>query len=388
MYNVAVSLIHILAWCSIFYVVYAILCLLRFGSTSRAVDAPTPEVTLLKPVCGLDADLYENLRSFCEQDYPCYQVIFGVADPEDPALPVVRKLIKALPGRDLSLVIDERLIGSNRKVSNLANMYAGVKYDLLVIADSDMHVDPGYLRSVTAPFADTGVGAVTCLYAGVPRGGLASRLGAMFINEWFLPSVLVAASFSNISFCFGSTMAVRREILEQIGGFARLANLLADDYMLGKLVSDAGYRVCLCGYVVNNMVFEPDFRSLFLHELRWAATIRMVQPVGYAMSFITYCVPMSLLYLAVCPHLFDGMITVAGAVLLRVLMHFSAGYSLGIKGSKSPWWPPCRDLLCFTIWAVGLFNRSVHWRQYTYALKSEGQLEIAEQQKLSEDIIP
>lgn len=383
-----INLIHIISWVSMGYVVFAMWRLFLFARRVRVVDAPAPPVTILKPVCGVDPDLYENLRSFCEQDYLCYQVVFGVADPEDPAVPVIEKLIRLLSDRDLSLVIDDHLIGPNRKVSNLANMYTTAKYEILVIADSDMHVGPDYLRSVVAPFADSRVGAVTCLYTGSPHSGLASMLGAMFINEWFLPSVLVAVGFRDITFCFGSTMALRRDILDRFGGFARLANMLADDYMLGKLVSDAGYRVSLSHYVVNNIVYEPDFRSLFLHELRWAATIRMVQPLGYTLSFVTYCVPMSLLYFAVSPNLIDGMITIIGAVFLRILMHFTACHSLGVKGKSQSWWTPFRDLLCFTIWAVGLFNRSIHWRQYTYALKSEGQLEITEQQKLSEDIIP
>lgn len=387
MNTILISFIHILTWASMCYVAFAMLRLLRFARQDRVVDAPTPPVTVLKPVCGLDQDLYENLHSFCMQDYTDYQVIFGVADESDPAIPIVEQLMRTLPDQDLSLIVDDRLIGTNRKVSNLANMVASAKYEILVIADSDMQVRPDYLKSIVAPFRDDRVGAVTCLYSGIPRGGLASALGAAFINEWFLPSVLVALSFRDINFCFGSTMVVRREILEQLGGFARFSSLLADDYMLGKFVSKAGYKVCLSPYVVGNVVYEPDIRTLFLHELRWAATIRQVQPLGYSFSFISYCIPMSLLYFAVCPYLIDGMITIAGAVLLRVLMHFTARYSLGIKGHAQPWLSPLRDILCFTIWAVGLFNRNVHWRQHTYALKSEGQLEITEQQKLSEDII-
>ena len=245
MYTILIGFVHILAWCSFFYVVFAMWRLLRFARRVHVVDAPTPAVTVLKPVCGLDQDLYENLRSFCEQDYPEYQVIFGVSDPKDPALAVIDRLIRALPDKDLSLVVNDRLIGTNRKVSNLANMYGAVKHEIVVIADSDMHVGPDYLRSVIASFRDDTVGAVTCLYTGIPGNGLASVLGAAFINEWFLPSVLVALSFREINFCFGSTMAVRRTILEQLGGFARFADLLADDYMLGRLVSDAGYRVSL-----------------------------------------------------------------------------------------------------------------------------------------------
>ena len=382
-----ISLIHILAWCSIFYVAFAMWQLLRFGRRVRDESAQAPPVTILKPVCGLDPDLYENLRSFCEQDYPEYQVIFGASSRADPAVPVIEKLVRSLPEKDLSLVIDDSLIGTNRKVSNLANMYQLVKHEVLVIADSDMLVGPDYLREITAPLQDQRVGAVTCLYTGIPRGGLASSLGAAFINEWFLPSVLVARSLGDINFCFGSTMVVRREILEQLGGFARFSSLLADDYMLGRLVSNAGYMVRLSSYVVSNVVYEPDIRAMFLHELRWAATIRMVQPLGYSLSFITYCIPMSLLYFAVSPYLIDGIIIIAGAVLLRVLMHYTARYSLGIKGRAQPWLSPLRDILCFTIWAVGFFNRNVRWRQYEYSLKSEGQLEITEQQNISENII-
>lgn len=387
MNTILINIVHILAWCSIFYVAFAIWRLLRFAGWARDESTQTPPVTVLKPVCGLDPDLFENLRSFCDQDYPVYQVIFGVSDRADPAVSVIEKLIHSLPEKDLSLVINDRLIGTNRKVSNLANMYELVKHDVLVIADSDMRVGTDYLRAVAAPLHDERVGAVTCLYTGIARGGLASVLGAAFINEYFLPSVLVAVSLRDINFCFGSTMVVRRKLLEQLGGFARFSCLLADDYMLGKLVTDAGYKVCLSSYVVGNAVYEPDIRALFLHELRWAATIRMVQPLGYSLSFITYCIPMSLLYFAVSPYLIDGIITVAGAVLFRVLMHYAARYSLGIKGHAQPWLSPLRDILCFTIWAVGFFNRNVRWRQYKYSLKSEGQLEITEQKNLSENTI-
>ena len=371
-----INLIHVTAWISMFYVAFAMWQLFRFASRVPDESTSEPPVTVLKPVCGLDPDLYENLRSFCEQDYPEYQVIFGVSDGTDPAVPVIQELIHSHSEKDLSLVVNDRLIGTNRKVSNLANMYEQVKHEILVIADSDMHVGPDYLNAITARLQDERVGAVTCLYTGIARGGLVSVLGAAFINEYFLPSVLVARSLRDINFCFGSTMAVRRKLLDQLGGFARFSRLLADDYMLGKLVSDAGYKVCLSSYVVDNMVYEPDIKTLFLHELRWAATIRMVQPVGYSLSFITYCIPTSLLYFAVSPHVIDGIIMVVGAVFLRVLMHYTARYSLGIKGRAQPWLSPLRDLLCFTIWAVGFFNRSVHWRQYKYSLKSQGQLDI------------
>ena len=380
--------IHALALCSLFYVAFAIMRVLAFSRRAWPAQAPTPPVTVLKPVCGMEEGLYENLRSFCEQDYPEYQVIFGVSDPDDPALAVIEKLIQALPEKDLSVVINERLIGVNRKVSNLANIYEKAKHNVLAIADSDMHVGPDYLRTVVAPFNDPQVGVVTCLYSGTARHGLASALGAAFINEWFLPSVLVALSFQPIRFCFGSTMVVRREVLEGIGGLDRLAPLLADDYMLGKLISDAGFKVHLSPYVVENTVHEPGFRDLFLHELRWAKTIFTVQPLGYSLSFVTYTIPMSLLFLAVAPSGYGVDIVAVAAILLRILMHYAARYSLGIKTPARPWLAPFRDILSFAVWGASFFYKNVHWRQHTFSIEDNGELATVESLQLNENVIP
>lgn len=383
-----ISITYIIALASICFVIFAILRLLMFRRWRPAENAPTPPVTVLKPVCGLEPGLYENLRSFCEQDYPDYQVIFGVSDRNDPALDVIHQLINELQDNDLSVVINDHLIGSNRKVSNLANIYSQAKYDTLVIADSDMQVGKDYLRSVIMPLQDPGVGVVTCLYSGIARGGLASVLGAAFINEWFLPSVLVAHSFQKITYCFGSTMVVRRDLLEQIGGFARFAQLLADDYMLGKIISDAGYKVYLSPYVVGNVVYEPNIKALFQHELRWAVTVRSVRPIGYSLSCITYAVPMTLLYMVVSSFEIESVIMVGAAVVLRILMHFTARYSLKLEGNAWYWLMPFRDILSFAVWAASFFSRNIHWRQYTYSLQNNGQITTTEQMKISENVIP
>lgn len=383
-----VGLTFLLALASIGYVLFAILRLLMFSRRRPAANAPTPPVTVMKPVCGMEPGLYENLLSFCEQDYPDYQVVFGVSDPDDPALAVIREVMRARPGKDLSVVIDDRLIGSNRKVSNLANIYTRAKHDILVMADSDMQVGPDYLRAVVEPLQNPRVGVVTCLYSGIARGGLASVLGAAFINEWFLPSVLVAESFQDINYCFGSTMAVRRAVLEQIGGFARLAQLLADDYMLGKITSDAGFQVSLSPYVVGNIVYEPDFRALFRHELRWAVTVRSVRPIGYTFSCITYAVPMALLFLITSGFHIDGMVMLAAAVLARMLMHFTAGYCLELKHRTGYWLMPFRDILSFAVWAASFFSRNIQWRQHSYSLQNNGQISTKEQMKISENVIP
>ncbi|HTT08604.1 MAG TPA: bacteriohopanetetrol glucosamine biosynthesis glycosyltransferase HpnI [Gammaproteobacteria bacterium] len=364
---------------SLGYVAYAMWRLSQFKAlVPQPGVTALPPVTILKPVCGLDTGLYENLRSFCEQDYPQYQIVFGVRETSDPAVAVVRRLMKEYPHRDLGLVVNATVIGSNYKVSNLANMTHAARHDILVIADSDMKVEKNYLRALAIEFADPGVGAVTCLYRGVAAGGLASRLSAMAINEWFLPSVLVALRFRKLDFCFGSTMAVRREALAATGGFAPLASLLADDHMLGKRISGAGYKVVLCPYIVDNIVSEPDFKSAFRHELRWARTILSLEPVGYACSAITYAVPVTL-FCAVLSTWAGRLETSAwglagAAVCLRMLMHFIARWRLHIREPATPWLSPVRDLLGFFVWAMSFLGRGVSWRGRRFSIDKGGQL--------------
>jgi ceramide glucosyltransferase len=353
-------------------------CLRAFARRARPVARACPPVTVLKPLCGLDFEAYENLRSFCRQDYPVQQIVFGVRDPADPVIAIVERLITEFPERDIALVVDERTIGANLKISNLANMVRVAKYDTLVIADSDMRVEPDYLAAVSAPLADPRVGVVTCLYKATPAGGLPSMLAGMFINEWFLPSVLVGARVRGIRYCFGATMAIRRETLRRIGGFEALSPYLADDYMLGQLVTRHGYQVHLSSYVVENVVHEEDMTSFFHHELRWARTVRAVEPVGYAFSFTMYGIPMALLAatfneatLGVTP-LEYGL--VALVVLLRLALHHTVRSVLKPSGAWSPWLVPFRDILSFAVWATSFFGHDVTWRGNAFSVNAHGQL--------------
>ncbi len=380
--------IEILALASLGYVGFAVWRVTMFRSRASTADVARPPVCVLKPICGLEKHLYENLRSFCDQDYPQYQIIFGIRDRSDPALPIIERVMQDFPDKDIAISINNRLIGSNRKISNLANMSLLAKYELLVIADSDMQVGPDYLRTVTAPFADARVGAVTCLYTGVPTGGLASTLGALFINEWFLPSVLVALTFQELAFCFGATMSVRRELLERIGGFPILAQVLADDYMLGNLISELGFRVHLAPYLVKNIVHEPDLKALFLHELRWARTVRSVQPLGYSLSFLTYTIPVSLLWLAVSTSFLSGALILTAAILLRILMHYTTRRCLDISGPARPWLIPIRDLFSFAVWATSFFGRTVHWRQHRFSIQDNSQMTQMESIRIDGNILP
>ena len=357
---------------SIAYLIFAIVQVHAFRTPDSVEVASTVPMTILKPVCGLEPGLYENLRSFCEQDYACYQVIFGIRSANDPAIDIVKRLITDLPEKDLTLVVNQQVAGSNLKVSNLINMQQAAKYEYLVIADSDMHVDSHYLAAVMASFQDTKVGVVTCIYKGTPAKGLPSVLGAMFINDWFAPSVLVALRIQPLNYCFGATMAVRKDALAAIGGLTALANQLADDHMLGKLAHAKGYRVALCPYVVENKVWEADMQSLWLHELRWSRTIRAMQPWGHAFSFLTNSVAISLICVLLAPTSVFAYYLLAVSVLLRVLLHCWIHNSFHISGALRPWLAPLRDVLCFAVWVASFFGRSVRWGGQSFSVQSGG----------------
>jgi ceramide glucosyltransferase len=357
---------------------YSAFAIIRVASFRRAANEPAtevrPAVTIAKPVCGVDADLEANLRSFCQQEYPQYQVIFGIRDPADPAGGLVRRIVEECKGRDVSLVADSRIVGANLKVSNLIHIARAATGEIIAVVDSDMRVGPEYLRRIVAPFADEGVGAVTCLYTGTPAAGLASILGSMFINEVFLPSVLVSLALQPLAFCFGATMAVRRSALEAIGGFEALADYLADDYMLGHLVRAAGLRVELAPYVVENIVSEPTLRGLFEHELRWARTIRSVRPLGYAFSVLTMATPWAMAFLLASRFSALGWFGMGAALFLRAGLHVVVRLRFRPGRMAAPWWIPARDVLSFIVYCSSHFGRSVLWKETRFSVSTDGQL--------------
>lgn len=335
-----------------------------------------PPVTVLKPLCGDEPGLEENLHSFCTQDYPEYQVIFGVRQADDPAVEIIQCVIEAFPERDLTLVIDDRIIGTNYKVSNLSNMAREAKHDIIAVVDSDMRVDAHYLEAIAAPFQDQQIGFVTCLYKGVPAGNPASVLGAMYINTTFMPSVLVALAFQELRFTFGATMAVRRQALEAIGGFEVLADQLADDYMLGKLATEQGYKGHLSPYVVEDVLLEPDLKALLKHELRWARTVRTVRPLGYMFSFLTNPVALSGLFLLIAPWKAVGLVLFVLSVALRFWLHYTVYTRLRIPSLASVWWVPVRDVLSFLVWMASFFGKNVLWKDHNFLVKPTGDMTI------------
>ncbi len=336
-----------------------------------------PAVTILKPLHGDEPELFENLCSFCEQEYPQYQVVFGVRDEADEAAPIAARVIERFPNLDVSLCVDPSKRGANQKISTVLAMMSRAKHDIIVVADSDVRVRSNYLRAVVAPFCDASVGAVTCLYRGEPAAALSGtvigQLGSMFINDQFAPSVLVAISLSPMDFCLGATMAVSREALAKIGGFEAIVSHLADDRMLGKLVHDRGLTVQLSSYVVQTLVCETDFRSLWQHELRWARTMQTARPWGYGFSFITYAVPLSLMYWAISGTA-AGAALCALALALRFGLHSAARVALNVRAKQKPWLILLRDLMGLVIWGASFFGRRVAWRDQTLLIDRQGRL--------------
>jgi ceramide glucosyltransferase len=333
-------------------------------------------VTVLKPLCGSEPGLYENLRTFCHQDYPKFQIIFGVLEPADPAIGVARRLLAEFPDLQIDIVVNTRQHGSNRKVSNLVNMMTHARYGILAIADSDTSVRPDYLRNVTTPLLDPQAGLVTCIYRGIPTNCVWSRLGAMYVNEWYMPSVLLAWMFGHQSYVSGQTMCIRRETLQAIGGLLAVANHLADDYCLGELVRGQGLRTVTSSYLLEAEHHEPDLPLLIGHELRWMSTLRVLRPWSFRFIFLTFSLPLALLgfALAAAEPLFaaPALALFQFAVGTRLALHFTHRWHGTRPLLADLWLLPVRDFLLCWVWYRSFFARRITWRGKEFDLDAEG----------------
>ena len=352
------------------YAAVAIVCTARFGrrETKPNTVGHLPPVSLLVPLHGAEPALEENLRAFALQDYPVCQLIFGVARADDGALPIAQRVAAALPDRNIEISVGEVPGARNPKLANVLSMMRLVRHKMLILADSDTRVERAYVRSVTAPLHEPGVGAVTCLFAGVPDGTFSSRLGAMFMNEQFIPSVLVNRLFGPLRHCLGPTNAVHSSVLAAIGGFEALAPHLADDYMLGNYVAARGLRVVISRYVIRTMVSDSSLPILWNHELRWHRTIRGVQPAGYAGMFLTYPVPLALLAFLLAPQP-KRVAALFAAAIARIVLQRVAARALGVPAAPA-WLMLPRDLFGFSVWACGLAGTAVTWRDAQLRIES------------------
>ena len=372
--SMAAGILFVLTVGSAIYWLVALVLIKAFMTPRPAPTRSRAPVSVLKPLCGVEDNLYENLRSFCDQEYPSYQVLFGVRRGEDPAASVVRRLMKEYPQRDLALVVSDLSLGTNPKVGLLDTLSRRARYDTLVMADSDIRVGREYLNVVVNPLVDRRVGLVTCLYKGRPTRGVWSVLGAMFINEWFFPSAVVATTFGRVEYAFGATIACRRETLTAIGGFERLADDLADDYVLGARVARLGLRVVVPPYVVETVVADTALTALWGHELRWARTLRAVRPIGYLLSVVTYGLPLSLLFVAAS----GGRLGVA-VMATHLVLRLAVSHAVGRVFDLPRRWPmvllsPARDTLSLILWLTSFTGRAIRWRGQRYWMDHEGKL--------------
>jgi ceramide glucosyltransferase len=360
---------------------YYVLCLSSALSFIREQNAAArfplqpkalPPVSILKPLKGTDPGMFDSLQSHCRQDYPEYEIVFGVSDAGDPAIALVERLKVQFPALPIRLVVCQKNLGANRKVSSLAQMLPQARYEQLIVNDADIRVPSDYLRRVVPPLLDPAIGLVTCLYRGVPSPTLGSRLESLGISTDFCAGVLVARLLEGgIKFGLGSTLAFRRRDLAAMGGFEVLADYLADDYEIGRRVAAQGLKVKLSETVVDTFLPRYKWREFVSHQLRWARTVRHSRPGGYLGLGLTFGIPWALIALAGAPRSVWAWELAGVAFALRIL----AAWVVGRGALRDPCVPsllgliPLRDCVALLIWLGGFMGHMITWRGDSFELK-------------------
>ena len=356
------------------YYILAITAARRFFSnrppTSKAF---APPVSVLKPVRGLDREAYENYASFCRQEYPEFEIIFGVTEETDPAVPVIERLIRDFPQCKIRLLIGAPALGTGDKVNKLCRMVREAKHDILMISDSDIRVAPGYLYAVAAPFADPQVGAVTCLYRGITDGTLVSEMEALGNTSDFDAGVLSAWQLGGVDFTLGATMATTKERLAQIGGFESLVDHFSDDYELGHRIAALGYRVEVTTFPVFTVFPSQTLAQCFRHQVRWTLTMKHSQPWGHFSLIFTHGLPWAILAALIAPSRAIAAFYLIGYAVLRWLM----AWTVGVWGVRDPilrkkmYLVPLRDAFAFVVWMTSFFKRRIEWRGSQYYIRNK-----------------
>ncbi|HIC88742.1 MAG TPA: glycosyltransferase [Anaerolineae bacterium] len=335
----------------------------------------TPPISILKPLRGVDFQAYQNFVSFCRQDYPDFELLFGVADPADPAIPVVRRLQRDFPQHNIRLVVAEAF-GANRKASLLHHLADQARHEILVVSDSDMRVTPDYLRRVVAPLTDESVGLVTCPYRGEAALTFTARLEALYMGVTFLPSVIIARKYLAMRFALGATMSLRRRDLARLGGFAAVADYLADDYQLGVRIANLGLRVHLSDYVVTSILGNTTFREQWQREVRWARCSRVSRPWEYPGIVLTFSTPLAALLVLASGFEPWGEAALAVSLLWRWLVAWLiTGYTGDWTARRWLVWLPIRDMLSTLIWCAGAIGQHVTWRGEEYVVQQDGRMQ-------------
>jgi ceramide glucosyltransferase len=366
--------------CTAFLILLALAFLrLRRRPLPRSYPGAWPPVSLLKPLHGLEPGLEANLESFFRQDYPRYEIIFGCRQDSDPALAIVRAVRRRHPRVPVRVVFSGEPQQPNAKVCSLQNMVAAAAYDYLVVSDSDVRVTPGYLRQAILPLLQPSVGLVTCLYRGVPSGGLWSRLEALGMSVEMTAGVIIADMLEGLKFALGPTMALRREVLDEIGGFQILADYCADDFVLGQRVFESGKKVVLSHYVVEHVALHQRCLASLQHQVRWMKSTRFSRPKGHIGTGLTFAMPFGLLGLAAGLAMHNPLLGLAlffYASLNRMGEALLAGWGVvrDPLARRYFWLYPARDLLGFCLWCASFFSTTIVWRGERYRLQSGGKM--------------
>lgn len=376
--------LFILGFAPLAYYLIAIFAAGRFfGAPRQNSGSPassfTPPLSILKPVYGLDRDTYENYASFCAQDYPDYEILFCAGDEHDPAVAIIRKLIHDFPDRQIRLLLGSEPLGVSDKVNKLCRMSREARHDILIVSDSDVRVDPGYLRAVAAPFQDVKVGAVTCLYRGLTDRSLAANLEALGNSTDFAAGVLVAWLFSDVNFMLGATMAVPKIPLAEIGGFESLVDYFSDDYELGNRIATRGYRVALIPHPVAIVYPHQTLKDAFLHQLRWNLSIRFSRPAGHLGLIFTQGLPLAILAAICAPTTLWSVAVFAAYLVLR----FVSAWTIGVNGLKDANLRHrmdlllLRDVFAFAVWVASFFPRRILWRGKQFKVRDKRLVAVA-----------
>lgn len=335
-------------------------------------DAPEPVISILKPLLGLDQDLQANLRTFFEQDYPGFEILFAARNADDPAVEVVKKLCAEYPHVPSRLILTGEPPYANAKVYSLERLLQEAAYDLVVMSDSDIRVTPDLLRITAAEFRDPRLGVATCPYRAICGASFWSRLEAIGMNVDFLGGILMARMIEGMHFAVGPTIMARRSALESIGGFRRMKDYLAEDFILGKLAAEAGYGVMLSSYVVEHHLGSANFRANAAHRLRWARSTRRSRPLGYLGLALTMPLAWALAVFALTPAWWP-------VLPLALAIRAASAYmvSMRVLHARVNWLlMPLEDLAACVFWFAGFFGRTIEWRGRRYRLHSDGRFEL------------
>ena len=369
-----VILLALLAGCLVYCVLIVFAARRYLAVRPPALRAPVP-ISILKPLAGDDEGLEENLRSFFEQDYPEFEILCAVQDAGDPALAVFEKLKTAYPGVRARSIITGEAPYSNAKVFSLDRMTAASRYDLLVMSDSDIRVTRDMLSAVAAEFQDPGLGLTTCPYRAVPGRGFWSALEAIGMNTEFLAGILAARMIEGMKFAVGPTIVARKQVLAEIGGFDRLKDYLAEDFVMGKFAAEQGHGVGLSSYVIEHRIGSQQFLPNARHRLRWRRSTRRSRPRGYIGEVFTHPLPLSLLLVAFYPGWWP-MLALTGA-FRAAAARAVAGQVLHDPLCARRWYLiPLQDVASFLFWIAGFFGNTITWRGRKYYLFADGRFEL------------